>query len=79
MIGEVESLWYNFVEQFEVGSPIELDLEAKVHFLEKVRTVIEHNKDDTQSYKKGFNVYSAMTFDQVAEHFHFKENQANAP
>lgn len=32
--------------------------------------VIEHNKDETQSWKKGINAFSDMTFEEFTQFYH---------
>ena len=76
---QIEPLWNAFVEEYEELSPVDLNTsEAFVNFFVKVDKIIEHNSNPESTYEKGINMYSAMTFEQLSEHFNFEANQANA-
>lgn len=63
----------------EFGSaPVQLDSAREYIFTEKVKAIREHNADASQTYKKGLNKFSAMTWAEVSEYLHLSENQANA-
>jgi cathepsin H len=72
-------MWTQFKADYESQSPVALDQEAMFNFFETVDKIITHNKKTEKTYTKGINAFSAMTFEQVSEHFHFNENKKNAP
>ena len=47
----------------------------KANFEAKVREVINHNKDETVSWKKGINEYSDMTEEEFVNYFNIKADQ----
>jgi len=42
-------------------------------FKEEVQNIIVHNADTTQSWKKGLNQYSDMTFEEFKQHYNIKD------
>ena len=76
---DLEPIWTQFKAEFEVHSPVGLgDDNAMYNFYEKLDSIIEHNSREDKTWTRGLNQYSAMTSEELAEHFHFVENQANA-
>lgn len=73
-----EPLWRQYQTEFADLSPVDLDENAMYTFFTNLDAVITHNKKADKTYTRGINKFSAMTFEQVSEHFHFAENQANA-
>jgi len=74
-----EPIWAQYKAEFEGQSPVDLDEDAMFNFFENVDKIITHNKQEDKKFSQGINAFSAMTFEQFAEHFHLKDNQENAP
>ena len=74
----LEPLWEQFKEEFGAISPVELGESAKFTFLNKIDLIIEHNSRSDKTFTKGINQFSAMTFEEIQDHFHLVENAKNA-
>jgi len=76
----MEPMWHQYKEEFGQRSPVDLDDESAMFtFFNNVDRVIEHNSRDDKTYSQGINAFTAMTFQEIQEHFHLIENQRNAP
>lgn len=42
-------------------------------FKEEVESIVKHNADDSQSWKKGLNAFSDMTFDEFKTYYNIKD------
>ena len=78
-VGDMDTLWDQFVEDFSSSSPVDLtDPVREAIFLSNVKeSIIPHNRS-VSTYTKGINKFSAMTFKEFEDYFHLKENQENA-
>ena len=66
----LQAIWEQYVEEFEGISPVNLhETKAHINFFTKLDKIIEHNRLDGRKFDRGLNAFTAMTFDEVKEHF----------
>ena len=76
----MEPKWEQFKNEYAELSPVDLSEESSMFaFYENVDSVITHNSQADKTFSRGINQFSAMTFEEFSEHFHFAENKENAP
>jgi len=77
---QIEPMWEQFKAEYAHLSPIDLSDEAAMFdFFANVDSIITHNSRTDKTFTRGINQYSAMTFEDFADHFHLAENEENAP
>lgn len=77
---QMEPMWEQFKFEFATLSPVDLnDDSAMLAFYANIDSVIEHNSRSDKTFTRGINQFTAMTFEEFADHYHFAENQENTP
>ena len=72
-------IWEQYVKEFEGIAPVDLsESQAHINFFTKLDQIIEHNRMDGRKFDRGLNAFTAMSWEQVKEHFKFDQTQANA-
>ena len=75
----LQAIWDQYVKEYENLSPVDLAEDASfVRFFNKLDKIIKHNMQEDRTYTMGLNALSSMTWEQVKEHYHFDQVQANA-
>ena len=72
-------MWNQFLAEFELTSPVKLDVEERMlTFLENVASIVEHNSNPAKTFTRGINRFSAMTQSEFADYYNFEDNQVSA-
>jgi len=71
--GMIDEMYEQFVSEFRSGSNAAKflgDDERKSIFEKKVMNIISHNTNGLNSWKKGINAYSDMTYSEFLQYHH---------
>lgn len=71
-------MYSQFITEFRSRPSINLNSNAdrKAVFIERVKNIINHNADTTQTFKKGLNQFSDMLPDEFFDYYNLDEVQA---
>lgn len=71
-------LWDQFKDEFSTSSPVELKENRGSIFRVNFDRIVAHNSQPNKTYTMGINKFSAMSFEEVQDHFNLVDNQENA-
>ena len=71
----IEEIYEQFTREFSDRPGVEMNGDRKKVFTESLKSIIEHNSDKSQTWKKGISPFTDMTEEEFFQYF----NIVNAP